>query len=206
MKGLTALIRLDPGRGGDRRAAEPGRRRRHRHGRGTAHLHVRRPVVGLPRVSKEQRKKLATAQRALARRTKGSRNRAKARLRVARLQARLARRRNDALHKATTTIVKNHAVVVIEYLKVNEMTKTGRGTAEDLGTLVQKRANENRSLLDASPRMIRTMWSTRRRGTGRGSSSSIQPSPRSAAAPAGRSMRPAASAGRASSAPAAATS
>jgi putative transposase len=114
-------------------------------------------VVDMPHITKEERKRLATAQRTLARRTKGSRNRAKARLRVARLQAKFARRRKDALHKATTTIVKNHGVVVIEDLKVRQMTKTGRGTVESPGTLVQKQANENRSLLDVSPRMIRTM-------------------------------------------------
>jgi putative transposase len=114
-------------------------------------------VVDMPRIRKEEKKQLATAQRRLARRAKGSRNRAKARLRVARLQAKFASRRKDALHKATTTIVKNHGVVVIEDLKVREMTKTGRGTVEIPGTLVQKRANENRSLLDVSPRMIRTM-------------------------------------------------
>jgi putative transposase len=54
-------------------------------------------------------------------------------------------------------IAKNHGVIVIEDLKVREMTKTGRGTVEAPGTLVQKRANENRSLLDVSPRMIRSM-------------------------------------------------
>jgi putative transposase len=114
-------------------------------------------ILDMPRITKEERKRLATAQRTLARRTKGSRNRVKARLRVARLQAKLARRRKDALHKATTTIVKNHGVVVIEDLKVRQMTKTGRGTVEAPGILVQKRANQNRSLLDVSPRMIRSM-------------------------------------------------
>lgn len=53
-------------------------------------------IVEMPRITKEERKQLATAQRTLARRTKGSRNRAKARLRVARLQAKYARRRKDA--------------------------------------------------------------------------------------------------------------
>jgi putative transposase len=114
-------------------------------------------IVHMPRITKEERKRLTTAEQTLARRTKGSRNRAKARLRLARLQAKFARRRKDAVHKATTTIVKNHAVVVIEDLKVKEMTKSGRGTIEAPGKLVQKKANENRSLLDVSPRMIRTM-------------------------------------------------
>lgn len=76
---------------------------------------------------------------------------------MARLQAGHARRRKDALHKATTIIAKNHGVIVVEDLKVSEMTRSGRGTIEIPGTLVQKQANLNRSLLDVSPRMIRTM-------------------------------------------------
>ncbi len=114
-------------------------------------------VIDLPRTTAADRKRLADAQRVVARRQKGSRNRVRARRRVARLQARYARRRKDALHKATTMIAKNHGVIVIEDLKVAAMTRSGRGTVEAPGTLVQKRANENRSLLDVSPRMIRSM-------------------------------------------------
>ena len=114
-------------------------------------------VIDLPRTTAADRKRLADAQRVVARRQKGSRNRVRARRRVARLQARYARRRKDALHKATTMIAKNHGVIVIEDLKVAAMTKSGRGTVEDPGKLVQKQANRNRSLLDVSPRMIRTM-------------------------------------------------
>lgn len=114
-------------------------------------------VIELPRTTTADGKRLAGAQRVVARRTKGSRNRAKARRKVARLQARYARRRKDAVHKAITIIAKNHGVIVIEDLKVKEMTKSGKSTIEAPGTLVRKRANENRSLLDVSPRMIRTM-------------------------------------------------
>lgn len=71
-------------------------------------------IVEMPGIKKEERKQLATAHGTLARHMKGSRNRAKTRLRVARLQAKYARRRKDALHKATTTIVKNHSVVVLQ--------------------------------------------------------------------------------------------
>jgi putative transposase len=113
--------------------------------------------LGLPRTTAMDRSRLANAQRVVARRQKGSRNREKAKRRVARLQAKYARRRRDAAHKATTTIVKNHGIVVIENLKVRKMTETGRGTVEKPGTLVRKRANENRALLEVSPRMIRSM-------------------------------------------------
>jgi IS605 OrfB family transposase len=54
-------------------------------------------------------------------------------------------------------IAQNHGVIVIEDLKVVAMTKSGKGTLENPGKLVQKQANQNRSLLDVSPRMIRTM-------------------------------------------------
>jgi putative transposase len=114
-------------------------------------------VIDLPRTTAVDRKRLAAVQRIAARRKKGSRNRAKAQRKVARLQARYARRRKDAVHKATTMIAKNHGVIVIEDLKVSAMTKSGRGRVEDPGKLVQKTANQNRSLLDVSPRMIRTM-------------------------------------------------
>ena len=114
-------------------------------------------IIDLPRTTTADRKRLAEAHRTVARRLKGSRNRAKAQRRVARLQARYARRRKDAVHKVTTMIAKNHGVIVIEDLKVKAMTTTGRGTVEVPGKLVQKQANLNRSLLDVSPRMIRTM-------------------------------------------------
>jgi putative transposase len=59
-------------------------------------------IIDLPCTTTADRMRLADAQRTVARRTKGSRNRAKAQRRVARLQARYARRRKDAVHKATT--------------------------------------------------------------------------------------------------------
>ena len=160
-------------------------------------------VIDLPRTTAADRKRLADAQRVVARRQKGSRNRVRARRRVARLQARYARRRKDALHKATTMIAKNHGVIVIEDLKVAAMTKSGRGTVEDPGKLVQKQANRNRSLLDVSPRMIRTMLEYKAPWYSSRIIVVDLRKPRNAAAPAARSTRRAASAGPTSSAPAA---
>jgi putative transposase len=82
-------------------------------------------IIRLPRTARDDRRRLANAQRVVARRRKGSRNREKARRRVARIQARYARRRRDAAHKATTAIAKNHGVVVIEDPQVKEMTSSG---------------------------------------------------------------------------------
>lgn len=62
--------------------------------------------------------KLARLQRQLSRKQKGSQNRAKARMRVARLHARIANVRQDALHKLTTALVQRYGVIAIEDLNV----------------------------------------------------------------------------------------
>lgn len=55
-----------------------------------------------PRHGHRDRERLAKAHRALSRKEKGSRNRVRARARVARVHARIADRRRDHLHKLTT--------------------------------------------------------------------------------------------------------
>lgn len=91
---------------------------------------------------------LARAQQKLARKTKGSNNRRKAVLRVAQLHARVARQRNDFLHKASTTIAKNHGVVVLEKLEVVNMVRSASGTIDNPGRNVRQKAGLNRSILD----------------------------------------------------------
>lgn len=94
---------------------------------------------------------LAAAQKTFARRRKGSKNKAKAGRRIARLQARQERRRRDAAHRITTTIAKNHGVIVIEDLDVSGMTASAKGTSERPGTNVRQKAGLNRSMLDVAP-------------------------------------------------------
>ncbi|QUH03635.1 IS200/IS605 family element transposase accessory protein TnpB [Saccharopolyspora erythraea] len=79
-----------------------------------------------PRHEKRDRARLARAQRELARRQKGSNNRAKARHKVARVHARITDRRRDHLHKVTTRLVRDNQTVVIEDLNVRGM--LGNGT------------------------------------------------------------------------------
>jgi putative transposase len=76
-----------------------------------------------PRHERADRKRLARAQRVLARKEKGSANRAKARLQVARIHARIADRRRDHLHKLTTRLVRENQTLVIEDLTVRNMVK-----------------------------------------------------------------------------------
>ncbi|GAA1820090.1 IS200/IS605 family element transposase accessory protein TnpB [Planosporangium flavigriseum] len=74
-----------------------------------------------PRHERTDRRKLAKAQRCLARKQKGSANRAKAKLTVARIHARVADRRRDLLHKLSTRLVRDNQTVVIEDLAVRNL-------------------------------------------------------------------------------------
>jgi len=76
-----------------------------------------------PRHERRDRARLALAQRRMSRKAKGSANRAKARMKVARVHARITDRRRDFLHKLTTRLVRDNQAVVIEDLSVANMTR-----------------------------------------------------------------------------------
>jgi putative transposase len=78
--------------------------------------------VANPRHERADRARLVKVQRGLARKQKGSKNRAKARVKVARVYARIADRRRDHLHKLTTRLVRENQTVVVEDLNVRGMT------------------------------------------------------------------------------------
>ncbi|WP_437113634.1 RNA-guided endonuclease InsQ/TnpB family protein [Streptomyces violaceusniger] len=79
--------------------------------------------IANPRHERRDRARLALAQRRLAKKTKGSANRAKARRKVARVHARIADRRRDGLHKLTTRLVRENQTLVIEDLSVRNMVR-----------------------------------------------------------------------------------
>ncbi len=68
-------------------------------------------------------KRLARAQRIVSRRKKGSKNREKAKLRVARIHRKVRRQREHFLHVESSRYTKSHGVVVIEKLNVAGMVK-----------------------------------------------------------------------------------
>ena len=92
--------------------------------------------------------RLALAQAQLARKKKFSNNRKKAKARIQRIHSLIARIRQDYLHKATTAISKNHAMVVVEDLQIKNMTASAAGTVEEPGTNVRQKSGLNRSILD----------------------------------------------------------
>ena len=80
-------------------------------------------VIPNPRALGTRLKALRKAQQSLSRKVKGSVRREKAKGRVARLHARVADVRADAINKATTMIVRRYSVVCVEDLNVAGMVK-----------------------------------------------------------------------------------
>ncbi|UIA90414.1 transposase [Erwinia tracheiphila] len=97
---------------------------------------------------KTNQKKLARLQREMSRKVKFSNNWKKAKRKVQKLHSRIANIRRDYLHKVSTTISKNHAMIVIEDLKVASMSKSAAGTASQHGRNVRAKSGLNRSILD----------------------------------------------------------
>lgn len=91
---------------------------------------------------------LRKAQQSLSRKVKRSNNWKKQKRKITRLHARIASVRNDFLHKTSTAISKNHAVVVLEDLAVKNMSASAKGTVENPGRNVRQKSGLNRSILD----------------------------------------------------------
>jgi putative transposase len=91
---------------------------------------------------------LRKAQQALSRKKKFSNNWKKAKAKVQRIHVRIANARRDYLHKTSTSISKNHAMVVVEDLQVSNMYRSAAGTVEQPGKNVRAKAGLNRSILD----------------------------------------------------------
>ncbi len=91
---------------------------------------------------------LGKAQRAMSRKVKLSNNWKKAKARVQHIHARIGNARRDFLHKATTAISQNHAMVCIEDLQVRTLSRSAAGTVDAPGRNVRAKAGLNKSILD----------------------------------------------------------
>lgn len=93
-------------------------------------------------------KRLAKAQQILAKKKKFSANWKKQKAKITKLHLRIANLRYDYLHKISTAISKSHAVVILEDLKVSNMSASAKGTKENPGKNVRAKAGLNKSILD----------------------------------------------------------
>jgi putative transposase len=97
---------------------------------------------------KRSEARLRRYQRSMSRKVKFSNNWKKAKTKVQRLHARIANARYDYLHKASTTISQNHAIVYIEDLQVRSMSRSAAGSLERPGKHVAAKTGLNRAILD----------------------------------------------------------
>ncbi len=91
---------------------------------------------------------LRKAQQALSRKTKFSNNGKKAKAKVQKIHSRIGNARRDYLHKTSTAISQNHAMVCIEDLRVRNLSKSAAGTTEQPGRNVRAKSGLNKSILD----------------------------------------------------------
>jgi putative transposase len=82
--------------------------------------------VSNPRALDRSLRKLRRLNRQLGRRKPNSKRRSDTRRKLARVHARAANLRRDALHKLTTTLATQHAIVVVEQLNVAGMVRNRR--------------------------------------------------------------------------------
>jgi putative transposase len=97
---------------------------------------------------KRHEARLRKAQQALSRKVKFSNNWKKAKARLQRIHSQMASARRDFLHKVSTAISKNHAMVCIEDLQVRNMSKLAAGTADAPGKNVRAKSALNKAILD----------------------------------------------------------
>lgn len=89
-------------------------------------------------------------QRVASRRKARSRRQARAKRHAARVAAKAARRRLHWQHVVTTHIARRFSTVVLEDLRIRNMSASARGSVEEPGTNVRQKAGLNRSILGAA--------------------------------------------------------
>ena len=113
-----------------------------------------------PKALRKHMKTLRRCSCAHSRKVKGSANRRKSAMRLAKLHARIANIRKDALHKATTEIVRKFTVIGIEDLNVRGMMKNGKlsRAVADVGMFEFRRQLEYKAPMHSSRVVVADRW------------------------------------------------
>ena len=97
------------------------------------------------------------AAKALSRKKKGGNNKKEAAIILRKLESKIANIRKDFLHKTSNYLSKNHALVVVEKLKIKNMSKSSKGTLEEPGGQVRAKSGLNREILASGWFMFKDM-------------------------------------------------
>lgn len=97
---------------------------------------------------RKHQQRLKRYQRRMARKVKFSANWKKAKAKVTQVHIDIGNARKDYLHKASTIISQNHAIVCIEDLQIRNMSKSSKGNVEQHGKKMAQKSGLNRSILD----------------------------------------------------------
>ncbi len=106
-------------------------------------------LIANPRHIAKARLKVERAQRVVAKRKRRGKNRRKAIDLLARLHEKVAWQRRDYAHKVSRMLVDAYDVLVLEDLRLRNMTRSAKGSIEEPGRNVAAKAGLNRALLDA---------------------------------------------------------
>jgi putative transposase len=97
---------------------------------------------------KSVEEKLAKEQRKLKNKVKFSSNWKKQQSVIREIYTKIAYVRNDFLHKSSNNISKSHAMIVLEDLKISNMSKSAKGTLDNPGRQVKQKSGLNKAILD----------------------------------------------------------
>lgn len=102
-----------------------------------------------PTLRDTEKARLLRLLRKLAKAKRGSNRRGKVKAAIARVKAREVDRRKDWIEKTSTDLAHRFDVIVVENLKIANMTRSARGTIEAPGRHVRAKAGMNRCILAA---------------------------------------------------------
>ncbi len=114
-------------------------------------------IIANPRWVREELPRLAALQRSRARKKKGSLRFKRLGQRIGCLHERIGNLRRDFVHKETTRMVRQCAVLATEQLAPKNMSRSARGTVETPGRRVRQKAGLNREILSAAFGMAHQM-------------------------------------------------